>query len=130
LKKNKIGNVFSAPCDIVFSDTDIVQPDLLFISAEHASIVTEKNVQGAPDLVIEITSPSTRKTDEVIKRKLYEQYGVGEYWVVDPELEMVKVYRRVNGRYERILELSKEANNILSTPYLPSWTMPLSEVFE
>ncbi len=130
LKKNKIGKVFSAPCDIIFSDTDIVQPDLLFISAEHTSIITEKNIQGAPDFVIEIISPSTRKTDEVIKRKLYEQYGVGEYWVVDPELEVIKVYRRVNNRYERIAELSKEANDVLSTPYLSSWTMPLSEVFE
>jgi Uma2 family endonuclease len=92
--------------------------------------VTEKNVQGAPDLIVEILSPSTRKTDEITKRKLYEQYGVGEYWVVDPELETVKVYRRSNGRYERIAELSKDTNDSLSTPYLPSWTMSLSEVFE
>jgi Uma2 family endonuclease len=130
LAKNKIGEVFPAPCDVIFSDTDIVEPDILFVSAERASIVTEKNVQGAPDLVVEIISPSTRKTDEVVKRKLYEQYGVGEYWVVDPELEGVKVYRRVNDRYERVAELSKEANDALSTPCLPSWTMPLSEVFE
>ncbi len=130
LKKSKIGEVFSAPCDVIFSDIDIVEPDLLFVSAARASIVTEKNVQGAPDLIIEITSPSTRKTDEITKRKLYEQYGVGEYWVVDPELETVKVYRRVNDRYQRIAELSKEANDLLTTPHLPSWTMPLSEVFE
>ncbi len=130
LKKNKVGKVFGAPCDVVLSDTDIVEPDILFVSASRASIITEKNIQGAPDLIVEILSPSTRKTDEITKRKLYERYEVGEYWVVDPELETVKVYRRVSGRYERIAELSKEANDALSTPYLPSWMIPLSEIFE
>ena len=142
LKKNKIGEVFHAPYDVIFSDTNIVEPDILFVSAERAMIVTEKNIQGAPDLVIEILSPSTRKTDEITKRKLYEHYGVGEYWVVDPELETVKIYRRVNdpqgshpsqgtlSRYERFAELSRETNDSLSTAYLPSWTMPLSEIFE
>jgi Uma2 family endonuclease len=129
LKKNKIGEIFDAPYDVIFSETGIVETDLIYVSAEHASIVTEKNIQGAPDLVIEITSPSTRKTDEIIKRKLYEQYQVGEYWVVYPELETVKIYRGVNNRYERIAELSKESNDSLFTPCLPSWKMPLSEIF-
>ena len=91
LQKSKGGQVLAAPMDVVLSDLDVVQPDLLFISQARSSILTEKNIQGAPDLLVEILSDSTRKTDEIIKRKLYEQHRVSEYWIIDPELETVKV---------------------------------------
>lgn len=78
LKDNPSGELFVAPCDVVLSDVDVVEPDLLFISSARQSIITERNIQGPPDLVVEILSDSTRKTDEVIKRKLYERYGVKE----------------------------------------------------
>jgi Uma2 family endonuclease len=79
----------------------VVQPDLLFISNKKASIITEKNIQGAQDLVAEILSDSSRKTDEIIKRKIYERYQVGEYWIIDPELETIKIYRLTNKGYAR-----------------------------
>lgn len=79
--------------DVILSEVDVVQPDLLFVSAARASIMTEKNIQGPPDLVIEIISNATRKADEGIERKLYERYGVLEYWLIDPELETAKIYR-------------------------------------
>ena len=108
-----------------------MQPDLLFISKDRASILTEKNIQGAPDLLVEILSTSTRKTDEIIKRKLYEQHRVSEYWIIDPELETVKVYRfSAANTYERVEELSLEANNTLTTPLLPNWQLPLTQLFE
>lgn len=72
LRRTKAGRMFDAPMDVVLSDFDVVQPDLLFVSSARASIITEKNIQGAPDLVVEILSDGTRKTDEIIKRKLYE----------------------------------------------------------
>ena len=130
LKEHPIGRVFDALCDVVLSDLDVVEPDLLFISAARASMITEKNIQGAPDLVIEILSESTRKTDEVIKRKLYERYGVREYWIVDPELETVKVYRMTDAGYRRIAELSREANDSLNTPLLPKLSVSLNELFQ
>lgn len=125
-----LGEVFTAPYDVVLSDEDIVEPDLLFISTARAAIITEKNIQGPPDLVVEILSNSTRKTDEVLKRKLYERYGVREYWIVDPELETVKIHRLTDQGYVRAAELTREANEILSSPLLPGFQAPLAELFE
>lgn len=130
LKGRRSGEAFVAPCDVILSDEDIVEPDLLFVSAARAAIITEKNIQGPPDLVVEILSDSTRKTDEIVKRKLYERYGVREYWIVDPELETVKIYRLTDQGYVRAAELAREANETLSTPLLPGFQAPLAEVFE
>lgn len=130
LKNTPLGEVFCAPYDVVFSDVDVVEPDLLFVSAKRKSIITEKNIQGAPDLVIEILSESTRKTDEMIKRKLYERHGVTEYWIVDPELETIKIYRMADKGYIRSAELSLEKQEVLVTPLLPNFSIPLSEIFK
>ena len=130
VQKTKCGQVFSAPTDVVLSDLDVVQPDLLFISHARSSIITPKNIQGPPDLVVEILLETTRKTDEMIKRKLYERYKVPEYWIVDPELETVKIYRPSNQGYARVAELSAEASNALNTPLLPDWELALHDLFE
>jgi Uma2 family endonuclease len=129
IQKTKSGQLFNAPMDVVFSDLDVVQPDLLYITNARASIITEKNIQGAPDLVVEIVSGSSRKTDEIIKRKLYEHYRVPEYWIVDPELESVKVYRLSDKGYSRIAELTVEANDTINSPLFPDWQLPLSQIF-
>lgn len=130
LATHRLGEVFAAPYDVVLSDEDIVEPDLLFISAARAAIITEKNIQGPPDLVVEILSAGTRKIDEVVKRKLYERYGVRGYWIVDPELDTVKIHRLTDQGYVRAAELAREANDTLSTPLLPGFQMPLAEIFE
>jgi Uma2 family endonuclease len=129
IQKTKIGQLFAAPMDVVLSDIDVIQPDLLFITNKRDSIITEKNIQGAPDLVVEILSESSRKTDETIKRKLYERYRVSEYWIVDPELESVKIFRLSDKGYSRIAELSVEANDTLTSPLFPDWQLPLSLIF-
>jgi Uma2 family endonuclease len=130
VRERRLGRIFSAPFDVVFSDLDVVQPDLLFVAAAHLNRVTEPNLQGPPDLAIEILSPGTRKTDETVKRKLYERYGVPEYWIVDPELETVKVYRLTEQGYVRAAELSREAGERLATPLLPDFSVPLADLFE
>ena len=129
IQQTKVGHLFAAPMDVVLSDLDVVQPDLLFITNNRASIITEKNIQGPPDLVVEILSESSRKTDEMIKRKLYERYRVSEYWIVDPELETVKIYRLSDQGYSRIAELSVEANDTLTSALFPDWQLPLSQIF-
>ena len=129
LKRTRCGNLLCAPMDVVLSEWDVVEPDLLYVSAARATIITEKNIQGAPDLVVEILSPSSRKTDEIIKRKLYERHGVSEYWIIDPELETVKVYRSVDGRYVRVTELAREADATLTSPQFPGLSIPLIEIF-
>ena len=129
-KQENVGLVLTAPCDVILSDENVVQPDLLFISTARAAIMTEENIQGAPDIVVEILSESSRKKDEVTKRKLYERFGVLEYWVVDPELEIVKIFKRAQEKYGRARELSKENNDVLTTELLPGFKFSVSEMFE
>jgi Uma2 family endonuclease len=131
LQQQPIGRVFTAPFDVIFSDFDVVEPDVLYLSRERmAQIETSPWVRGAPDLVIEIGSESTRRRDETIKRRLYERFGVSEYWVVDPEIDVIKLYRRVGDRVERAAELALENGDVLTTPLLPTLEMPLVKVFE
>ncbi len=129
VKQRGLGLVLTAPYDVILSDENVVQPDLLYVSTARASIVTEDNIRGAPDLIVEIISATTRKKDEVTKRKLYERFGVEEYWVVDPELETVKIFRRAQQGYGAV-ELSKEANDTLTTELLAGFDFALAEIFE
>ncbi len=94
------GEVFIAPLDTVFSDFDVVQPDLLVILKENSRIITEKNIQGAPDLVVEITSPSTEDRDLDLKKTLYQTFGVREYWVVLTEEDTVEKFLLEGGAYK------------------------------
>jgi Uma2 family endonuclease len=130
LESHPVGRAFAAPFDVVFSNFDVVEPDLLFISNARLDVLTAKNVQGAPNLVVEIGSPSTRRRDEIIKRKLYERFGVEEYWVIDPEIETIAVYRHVGEHYQRVLELAVERNDTLATPLFPHLTLPLQQIFK
>ena len=84
-----LGKVYFAPLDVVLSDTDTVRPDLFFVAKERLHIITADNVQGAPDLVVEIRFPSTARQDWNVKRELYTRHGVKEYWLVDPEATTV-----------------------------------------
>ncbi len=130
LEQQPIGQIYCAPFDVVFSTFDVVEPDLLYMSNERAeAVLTEANVQGAPELVIEIGSPSTRQRDETIKRRLYERAGVSEYWFVDPEIDVVRVYRRNAEGFARPLELTAEAGDTLTTPLLSGLSLPLSRIF-
>jgi len=129
LKTNPIGTAVGSPLDVVFSDFDVVEPDLLFVSNARRKVLTPKNIQGAPDLVVEVGSPSTRRRDELIKHQLYEGFGVSEYWVVDPDLDAIKVYRLTDGRYTRVAELTLRDGDVLTTPLLPGLELPLAEIF-
>ena len=124
------GRVFVAPLDVVLSHYDVVEPDLLFIASDQAGIMTEKNIQGAPALVVEVMSKSTRKRDAQIKRRLFEQVGVREYWLVDPELDTVQVFRpTAEGRLARVEELTPEDGGTLTTPLLPGCGIDVRTLF-
>src|SRR5678815_897668 len=130
LEEHPVGQVYYAPFDVVFSKFDVVEPDLLYLSnARAAEVLTPANVQGAPNLVIEIGSPGTRRRDETIKRRLYERAGVSEYWVVDPDIDTIRVYRREAKTFARVVELSSEARDVLTTSLLPGLEIPLPRVF-
>ena len=130
LEEHPIGHAYSAPLDVIFSKYDVVEPDLMYLSKERAAEVARDWIHGPPELVIEIASPSTRKRDETIKRRLYERWGVSEYWVVDPEVERVRIYRRAGQSFARAEELASEANEALTTPLLPGLVMPLVAIFK
>lgn len=126
LEHHDLGEVFVSPFDVVFSRYDVVEPDILFISKARASVLTEKNVQGAPDLVIEVLSESTRDIDRTTKLKLYARYGVAEYWIIDPWKPSAEIHRRSQGG----LELSSivESDGLLTTPLMPGFSLALSEL--
>jgi Uma2 family endonuclease len=130
LRDHPIGQVFYAPFDVLFSTFDVVEPDLLYMSNARAQeVLTPANVKGAPEIVIEIGSPSTRSRDETIKRRLYERSGVTEYWVVDPELDVIRLYAMEGNGFGRPIEVSAEAGDVLRTPLLPGLDIPLTRVF-
>jgi Uma2 family endonuclease len=130
LEAHPMGEVFLAPFDVVFGEHDVVEPDLLYISAPRRDeLLTKLHVRGSPDLVIEVGSPGTRKRDETIKRRLYERTGVREYWVVDPELETIRVYRSDGTSYRRPIALTRESGDVLKSTVIEAFELPLIEVF-
>ena len=118
------GRVLSSPINVVLSEHDIVQPDLLFVQAARVPII-QRNIQGPPDLVIEVLSESNRRYDVRTKYELYERTGVGEYWIIDPDELAVRVFRRDGGKFARV-----EVTDAITTPLLPGFTLPLAVIFE
>jgi Uma2 family endonuclease len=129
VRAQRLGKVLAAPTDVLLSRYDVFQPDLLFISNERAAILTEKNIQGAPDLVIEILSDRTRYLDEDFKHGRYEIFGVREYWIVDPMADRVHVYQAASDSFEKTAELSAKAGDVLTTPLLPGFEIRLRDLF-
>jgi Uma2 family endonuclease len=130
LRAQPAGQMFLAPFDVVFTKWDVVEPDLLFVSSAQRHILTKLNVQGAPDLVVEIFSPSTQKRDEQIKRQLFERAGVREYWMVDPDRRVVFVCRRdADGHLANASELNEAGESVLTTSLIPGLALPMSELF-
>lgn len=125
-----VGQLFGVPLDVVLSALDVVEPDLILITADQMEILTPKNVQGAPTLVIEVLSPSTRKRDIGIKRQLFDRGGVREYWIVDGKLNRIAIHRRnADGMLALTGELKAEAGDVLTTPILPGLELPLIRLF-
>lgn len=129
IRSHASGELYYAPFDVVLSPVDVVQPDLVFISNERLHLLDAANLKGSPDLAIEILSPSSRRIDESVKRKRYELFGVTEYWIVDGELELVKIYRRTGPTFERVAEISTETGGTITTPLLPGFSMDIAAVF-
>lgn len=127
VEQRRLGSVFCAPFDVVLSDCDIVQPDILFVSDKRRDIITEDNVKGAPDLVVEILSESTRKLDKGAKRKLYEKHGVKEYWMVSPEGETIEVLTLTTDGYTTAGLYGK--SHTLTSPLFADLRLVLAEIF-
>ena len=132
VRKNKLGAVYCAPFDVLFSEEDIVQPDIIFVSNENRKIITKDNIKGTPDLLIEILSPGTSKRDLGIKKKLYAKNGVREYWIVDPAQETIEVLNLKEGAFR-----GKSYNmgvmgqtSRLSSSVIQGFDIDIKEIFE
>ena len=128
VQKRGLGEVFPAPCDVVLSNTDVVQPDLLFVSNERAHLLLGgASVLGAPDLVVEILSPSTAGRDRTLKRALYAKYGVKEYWLVDSDARTVTVLLLDEGTFE--VEAIYGEGQTMTSSTLTGFSVGLDEIF-
>ncbi len=127
VKEKNLGETLKAPCDVLLSETDVVQPDILFISKDHLSIIKEANIQGAPDLAVEILSPASEKRDRGAKQKLYARAGVIESWIVDPTAKTVEVFSLGESGYQRINLFNH--TDTLCSPLFPGLSISLSNVF-
>jgi Uma2 family endonuclease len=128
VRERNLGRVYFAPYDVVFSQWTALEPDLLFIRKERLSIITDANVQGAPDLVIEILSPGNKAYDRETKYRVYESAGVPEVWYVDPEEKSVEILNlTLDRRYALTAKLS--GNGAIVSKVLPELSLTLDEVF-
>jgi Uma2 family endonuclease len=125
LVQHPIGEVFMPPCDVVFAPDNVSEPDVFYVSNERKWIIEEKNVQGAPDLVVEVISEPGRRRDEVQKKAVYERFGVAEYWIADPKVDTIRVYRR--GAYDTPVTL--RSNDVLTSPLFPGLALDVATLF-
>jgi Uma2 family endonuclease len=123
----RLGEVLISPCDVVLSPTDVVQPDVLFVAADRAAIIGEKFISAAPDLVVEVLSPSTEDRDRTLKMKLYARSGVRELWIADTKEKRIEVFTNSGDgfREEAVFGLG----TVLRSTLLPGLEIPIAEVF-
>ncbi len=119
------GRTFVAPLDVYFADDNVVEPDVLFVGQGRAEQIAKKYIKDAPDLVVEVSSPSTRRLELVRKRELYQRFGVPEYWYVDLEADRVEVYRLSGGSYPPPELLYP--GDTLTSPHLPGFAISVDE---
>ncbi len=127
VKTRGLGRVYFSPTDVVLSDVDVVQPDLLFVSNDRLDILTAAGVQGAPDLVVEILSPGTAERDKGYKRALYAQHGVKEYWLVGTDAGTITVLLLEETGYEVVGTFGE--GDTLTSPTLDGFRLRVDEVF-
>ena len=128
IRANNLGRMLYAATDVYLSDTNVVQPDLLFVSRERAHILTYSVVNGAPDLVVEILSPSTARRDAIQKRELYARYRVPEYWQAETDSPRVTVLALAGADYE-VAGLYGMGDTLVS-PLLPGFRLDVDDIFD
>ncbi len=123
----RLGRVIASPVDVHLSEHDVVQPDILFVSKERDDRIVHEGVHGAPDLIVEVLSPSTRDLDLGAKKILYARHGVIEYWVLDLHDQTVSIYRLEEDVATPKLRLEGDAT--LTSDVVPGFALPLEELF-
>ncbi len=119
--------ILYAPIDLYLDEDNQFQPDLVVISHERAAIIGEKRIEGAPDLVVEILSPSTSHNDRIHKKRQYERHGLPEYWIVDPVHRTIDQFMLVEGKF--MLNETYGIRGALTSPRMPCIRIDLSRLF-
>jgi len=127
VESKNLGEVYSAPFDVILDKANRVQPDILFVRQDRLHIISDF-VRGAPDLVIEIISPSSFDLDTVKKRELYARFGVPEYWIVTPGQKSIEVFSLEAGKYN--LDNYAAGSGTVTSPLLPGFSVELESIFE
>lgn len=122
-----IAQVINAPVDVIFTDTTVVQPDLVIVRSSKKHLITQRAIECVPDLVVEIQSPSNRAYDAMVKRSLYARLGVPEYWLIDPQFGLVVCRSETKGVYD--LEARFDRGDVLRSAEFPELTLPLTPLF-
>jgi Uma2 family endonuclease len=130
--QHDLGEVFVAPVDVYLSETTTLVPDVIFVAAARRAIIGEMKIEGAPDLVMEVLSPSTAYYDLKEKKRLYEQHGVREYWLVDPEADDVEIYRLDEDQGENQYALHQRAveTGAVTSALLDGFAVDLADLFD
>ncbi len=128
LTKHPIGKVFGAPLDVFLTETNVYQPDIIFVANDQRSIITEHGIEGPPDLVVEILSPSTAAYDRGSKRKIYARAGVQELWLIDPEKRQIEVFDLLAD--PEISAATHDANAVFNSKLLPGLNFEASTIFK
>ncbi len=124
--KRCMGEVFIAPYDVVLSEKNVVQPDIIFVSRSRANQITTANILGAPDLVVEVLSPSDQNVDRIKKRQLYGRFGVLEYWIVDPDGPTVERISYGDSGEETVGTF--RSGDVVASEVLPGFSLSVSEL--
>ncbi len=127
VEKNDLGQAFVAPLDVSFNEENIFQPDILFIRKGNLSIIGEKMIEGVPDLVVEVLSPSSAYHDLRTKFRVYEQSGVQEYWIVDLERKSVEVFSNSGKTFQ--LHQEVEGKGVVESVVLSGFSVALNDLF-
>jgi Uma2 family endonuclease len=126
-ERHDLGEVFIAPYDVVFDDSTVLEPDIVFVSKARQSIVTPAYIEGAPDLVVEVLSDSSRTIDRFVKRDRYAEFSVPEYWLLDPFEPRIEVLL-LEGRKYRMIGSFGPADTLDGSPTLPELRIPMSSL--
>ncbi|HYG73558.1 MAG TPA: Uma2 family endonuclease [Planctomycetota bacterium] len=127
VRSSGLGKLLFAPLDVILSDEDVFQPDIVYISNARRSIIVPEGLRGTPDLCVEILSPSNKNLDLKTKRLLYARFGLPELWIVDPDANTAQVFRLQEDPNQPIGTYSQ--NETLTSPSFPGFSLELAKVF-
>ncbi len=128
IRKYKLGRIFTAPMDTVFTSVDTFQPDILFLSNERLHLIGDKKIEGAPDLVVEILSPSNKPKEMGYKKVIYEMTNVREYWVINLDKQILTQYENIEGEF--VIRQVCKKNDTLKSFVIDGFETAVSGLFE